>query len=518
MTTPPPRSTDFVHPRSPFPAFVPQLYPPHLAPKSVLVIGAGLAGLSAAYQLALAGHEVTVLEAKERAGGRVETLREPFQQGQVAEAGAMFVPGHHTLTIGYVGMLDLPLLEVKANPSDLVVYLRNTRITTPNTPAAAWPFTLPAAEQQDGYFGLWAAYVLPVVHQEIGNVREPGWPPASLAGYDNQSFAEFLRSRGASPGAMEILKLGYFDLFGEGMYSVGALDVLRDLSLTLEGVPPQVKPGASIARDFPPPVVNKFRLSGGATLDLQQAEALTFTIAGGNDQLPRRLAETDPIRERIRYGDPVARITDRGNGVRVTTRAGRRYDAAEAIITLPFSVLRELELDAPLSPVKRQIIARLGSTSVTRTFVQTATRPWQAAGLPGIAATDLPIMYINDQTISQPGTPGILESYSVGPRARDWAALAAAARHSQTVAQLELVYPGVAAAVLATASKCWDDDEFALGDYCYFEPGELARWMPVIAQPEGRLHFAGEHTSCLPGWMQGAFESGHRAAAEVHFG
>jgi monoamine oxidase len=420
--------------------------------------------------------------------------------------------------MGYVGMLELPLLEIKEAPTDLVVWLRGTRIGQPGAANAAWPVSLSAPEQQEGYFGLWAQYVLPTVHNSIGDPRAPGWPGPAQLPFEQQTFAEFLRAQGASSAAIEVLKLGYFDLFGDGIYAVAALDVLRDLALTLEGVPPQVKPGFTLARQFGAPAAERFRLAGGGTLDAAQVAPLAFTIEGGNDRLPRALAATAALARRIEYETAVARIEDTGSAVRVTSRDGRSWEAAAAIITLPFSVLRELELRAPLSEPKRRVIRELRATSVTRTYVQTAGRPWQAMGLAGTAATDLPIMYVNDQSITQPGPAGILESYSAGPRARAWAALPPADRHAGVVAQLDQVYPGVAQSVLATTSKCWDDDEFARGDYIYFEPGEMARFLPVVARPEGRLHFAGEHTSCMPGWMQGAFESGHRAAAEVHWG
>ena len=505
----------FVHRRSPFPVFAERLLPVHPHPKRVLVVGAGLAGLSAAYQLAQAGHDVRVLEAKPIPGGRVHTLREPFQFGQIAEAGAMFVPGHHTLTIGYVGMLGLPLIQVMEQPTDLVVYLRGTRIGAPGAANAAWPVALTAPEQQDGYFGLWAAYVLPAVHNQVGDPRQPDWPGPAQAGFDNQSFAEFLRAQGASSAAIEVLKLGYFDLFGDGIYAASALDVLRDLALTVDGIPPQVKQAFSILHDFPPPLAEKFKLAGGGSIDAKDAALYAFTIEGGNDRLPGALAASDLLKDRIEYEVPISRIEDTGSGVRVTSRSGKRWDGERVIITLPFSVLREVELRAPLSDAKRRAIAELRSTSVTRIYVQTSTRPWKTLGLAGCAATDLPVMYLNDQSITQPGPAGILESYSAGPRARFWAALPPAERHAQAVAQLDQVYPGMAAATVATASKCWDEDEFARGDYCYFEAGELGRLMPVLGRPEGRLHFAGEHTSCMPGWMEGAFESGHRAAAEV---
>lgn len=507
----------YVHPRSPFPQFSEQLYPAHPAPKSVLVVGAGLAGLSAAYQLVKAGHDVTVLEAKPTPGGRVHTLREPFIQNQVAEAGAMFVPGHHTLTMGYAGMLGLPLLEITAQATDIVSWIRGTRIGNPYSANAAWPVPLTDAERANGSMGLWTSYVLPAAHNEVGDPRAPGWPPASLAMYDNQTFAEFLRAQNASPGAIEILQGGYFDLFGDGMYAVCALDVLRDIALQLDGVPPHVKKGLSSAQDFPPPVAAAFRLAAGGTLDASQAAQLCFTIQGGNDRLPSGIATTPELEERIEYGIAVTRIEDTGNGVRLLSDRGRSWEVERAIITMPFSVLRDVDVRAPLSDEKRRAIAELRVTSVTRTFVQTSDRPWQQMGLPGTASTDLPIMYVNDQSISQPGPAGILESYSAGPRARAWAAMPLEARCAETVAQLDQVYPGVAKAVVATASKCWDQDEWARGDYCYFEPGEMRRLLPAIARAEGRLHFAGEHTSCMPGWMQGAFESGHRAAGEVHW-
>jgi monoamine oxidase len=513
------RFADFVHPRSPFPRFEPDLLPRHAPPRRILVLGAGLAGLSAAYQLVRAGHDVVVLEARDRPGGRIETIRVPFQQGQTAEAGAMFVPGHHTLTIGYVGMLGLPLLEITEQATDLVLYLRGGRIGQPGSPKATWPAQVPlsSTEQQGGYFGLWASYVLPVATRALGNPRDPGWPGPALAGYDNQTFAEFLRQEGASAGAIEVLKLGYFDLFGDGIFAVSSLDILRDIALQTDGIPPQLRPGATVRRDFPPPVVERFRMGDGTLVDPAHVATRTYTIQGGNDRLPAALAATPELAPRISYGEEIARIEETGSGVKVTASSGRTWEGDRAIITIPFSVLREIELRGPVSGPKREAIDQLRATSVTRVFVQTGSRPWQAAGLPGCAATDLPIMYVNDQTNSQPGPAGILESYSAGPRARAWAAMPEAARHDEVIRQLELVYPGVAAAMVGTASKCWDQDRYARGDYCYFEPGEMRRLYPVLAGPEGRLHFAGEHTSALPGWMQGAFESGHRAAAEVHF-
>jgi len=483
-------------------------------PKRIVVLGGGLAGLSAAYQLVQAGHDVTVLEAKPVAGGKVSTIREPFEAGQHAEAGAMFVPGHHTLTMGYIGLLDLPLVQITSKPTDVMAYIRGVRIDHPGQPDA-----ISAAEREHGYWGLWQEYVLNVVHNEIGDPSQPDWPSAKVLAYDDVTFAEFLKNQGASPTALEVLKLGYFDLFGDGMYAVSALTILRDLANTMNGVPPQVKHGFAPERDFPAPLVSKLQLSTGKTETEAEAVRQSFTIEGGNDRLPLGLAQTPELRGRIVYDVPVVRVEEASDGLRVVTSTDgtvRTWDAQRVICTIPFSVLRGIELKVPLSAEKRAAITGLRYTSVTREYVQTRSRIWEKAGVPGTVVTDLPIMYINDQTITQPGPFGILEAVTAGPRARWWTAMEASQRHTRTVAEMEKVFPGIAKDVVAGASKCWDDDEWSRGDYCAFEPGEMRRFLPTLPKPEGRLHFAGEHTSALPGWMQGAFESGHRVAAEVH--
>ena len=82
--------------------------------------------------------------------------------------------------------------------------------------------------------------------------------------------------------------------------------------------------------------------------------------------------------------------------------------------------------------------------------------------------------------------------------------------------QMEKVYPAIRENFEVGASKCWDEDEWARGDYAWFKPGQMTSLIPHIARPEGRIHFAGEHASAWPGWMQGALESGNRAAREIN--
>jgi monoamine oxidase len=78
------------------------------------------------------------------------------------------------------------------------------------------------------------------------------------------------------------------------------------------------------------------------------------------------------------------------------------------------------------------------------------------------------------------------------------------------------VFPGIGAAVECGTSVCWDQEPFSRGAYAWFRPGQLASVQPLLLAPEGRIHFAGEHTSPWPGWVQGALHSGRRAAREIH--
>jgi monoamine oxidase len=138
---------------------------PTVQPRRVIVIGAGMAGLSAAFQLSRAGHDVTVLEAKPTTGGRVVTLRSKFTEGQFAEGGAMFIQGHHALLLGYVEMLGLELVPIAGDDiSDLGLYIRGKRIDRPNLRSTRFPVEL-SRKEHTGYMGLVASYVIPVVRQ-----------------------------------------------------------------------------------------------------------------------------------------------------------------------------------------------------------------------------------------------------------------------------------------------------------------------------------------------------------------
>jgi monoamine oxidase len=120
-------------------------------------------------------------------------------------------------------------------------------------------------------------------------------------------------------------------------------------------------------------------------------------------------------------------------------------------------------------------------------------------------------------TYKQPGTRGILQAFPISLHSRRMTAMAEQERNNFALEQVEMIYPGIREHFDGGVTKCWDDDEWARGASAYYKPGQFSTLLPHVARPEGRIHFAGEHTSVwIDGWMQGALESGNRVAREVN--
>jgi monoamine oxidase len=448
--------------------------------KRVLVIGAGLAGLACAITLREAGHEVTIVEARTRAGGRVLTVREPFTDGLYAEAGAMYVGAQHDRTIGWCTTLGVRLVsDPPGSPAARAIWhLAGRRSVLGPRDLPPLPFS--PGERLAGWRGLYQSYRRPLV-DAVGDPLLPDWPSAQARAFDGKSFGAALRERGASEATVALFGLGLDGLWGEGIDSYSALFALREHALARHG------------------------------------NGKSFRIDGGSDRLPAAMALK--VAERIHYGMPVTRIEQDANAVRVVclpaSGGTRTFTADRLVCTLPYSVLRTLPIQPPFSPAKRRTIDELSYTSVTRTFVQLDRRVWQSRNEQGSATTDLPIQFVNDDSAAQAGVRAIVSSYATGERARRLAAMPEPERIMFVARELDKVHPGALAAFEGGSSKAWDLDPWSRGDYCYFKPGQMVSLGPSLATAEGRIHFAGDHVSMWPGWMQGALASGEDAARAV---
>lgn len=439
--------------------------------KKVAILGAGIAGLAAGLELAKAGHDVTILEAQLRPGGRVYTLRTPFSDGLYAEAGAGRIPVTHTLTLDYVKRFKLELDPFFPQSGADVFLWRGQRQVIPHgqdPDLTRLNVNFTTEERAVGFGGLVKKYLEPL-QEKIRALPPDAWPLRSLAAWGDTSLGDYLRQQGASPDAILYLS--------QGFESDSLLDFIHD--------------------------------------SVSHAVPMMWKIRGGNDLLPHAMA--DGLRENIRYGAVVVRIAQTPTNVEVTyTNAGSHHTlmADRVICTLPFPVLRGIEARPQWSANKAFAIQNVYPSPVTRAYAQTKSRFWEADGRNGFASVDQP-MEVWSPTYNQPGKRGIVMSYTYEDLAREYSAMSEDAQVQRSLDLFEQIHPGMREDFEGATTWSWLNHPFSKGAFMVTKPGQFQSVVPYLATPEGRIHFAGEHTSPWPGWIQGALHSGLRAAREI---
>jgi monoamine oxidase len=448
--------------------------------KRVIVLGGGIAGLVAAFELKRQGHDPLVLEAQNRVGGRIKTLRD-FAPGLYAEAGAMRIPRVHDLTLAYCGLFDLPLRPfVMGNPNALV-FLNGARMTVAEADANPdrLPFDLADHEKGKTWTELWNEATSEFRERyEAGGV---GSLDALLREYDKYSIRGFLESRGFSEGAIELYGVMSFR---ESNMTAAVVEQLREIV-------------------------------GRAFEDMQEIE-------GGMDLLPRAFYEH--LRENVRFGAEVRAIEQSPDEVTVHFQtAASRYTVKGdyAVCALPFSVLRDIEvMGEAFSREKQKAIRELNYNASSKILFQVRERFWEREDgiVGGTTVTDLPVRRIVYPSFSDRGDERgtLLASYTWGQDALRWGAMDPETQIEQALEDVAQIHPSVTDAFEVGAVHSWYSDRYARGAFALFEPEQETRLQTAIVQPEGRIHFAGEHTSLYHAWIQGALESGIRAAREIH--
>ncbi|MGZ8512118.1 MAG: flavin monoamine oxidase family protein [Candidatus Limnocylindria bacterium] len=451
---------------------------PAAQPRDVVIIGAGLAGLVAAFELKRQGHRPIVLEAQNRVGGRVYTLRS-FAPGLYAEAGAMRIPRAHDLTIAYCELFGLEMRPfVMSNPRGLV-HVGGVRMTAQEAgeQPERLPFALSETERGRSATDLW--------DEAIADLRAMVEADATAAwdqivrDYDRYSLYDFLRLRGLSEGAIEFYAVMNF--LEADMHNA-FVEVLREEL-------------------------------GRAYVDMQE-------VVGGMDRLPDGFFAQ--LQSEVRLGAEVFAIDQDPDGVTVhyKTEAGRFTARGDyAICTLPFSVLRTVEAVKPFSRGKQRAIRQLNDHASTKILFQVRDRIWEKAdGIEGgSTVTDLSIRRMNYPTPDPSNQRGILlASYTWGQDALQWGAMDPETRLEEALDDVNRIHPGIRDVFEVGASHAWYGDRWARGAFALFAPEQQTNLQADIVAPEGRIFFAGEHCSLYHAWIQGALESGIRAAREIH--
>jgi monoamine oxidase len=452
--------------------------------RRIIVVGAGIAGLVVANDLVKKGFDVTVLEARTRPGGRIYTVR-GFRDGLYGEAGATWVVSDPDLLAAVKDSgaeLEPPRSKKGSAKLAYPTYFGGKRKVYPpgdEGPPDPGLALLSPEEKKVGLPSLLEKYF--AAGDEIDAAKEE-WLSGKFDKLDRMSLAEYVRSLGGSAGVAAFL----YEMLplGDSAETTSALSILREWA---------------------------------AIREEQKLPERASWIKGGTDNLPFGLAAR--LGDRVVYGAEVKRLEQDERGVRaVFVRKGEthRIEGARMVCAIPYSVLRGVEVSPAFSEAKRRVVSSLRMVNVSRAYIQTERRFWEERGESGAASTDLPVVGdITEESRGLPGTAGLLSIWALAARARKLAATSEKDLIEAVVAEMEKVHPGLRERFVSGVVQCWDNDPFSRGAYAWFEPGQMTGFGEAIRASEGRIHFAGDHTSYRPGFMHGAVASAKRAVREI---
>lgn len=495
--------------------------------REVAIIGAGMAGLVSGWLLERAGHDVTIFEASHVVGGRVKTLRDRFTSGFHAEAGAMRIPEDHLLTRWLVrDLLKLETQPFRNRSDNGLIYINGRRTTEARyrKQPAQFDFALARHERAltaEAMFEQALARYMERTHgirdfridrmarDDSAEIR--GRNRELLHDLDKHSLRSFLMEEAfLEPGRQRKLSRGAVDMI------VVLLAAEVHLSLSM----------AAIVSDYQ-------ELGPDSTL---------YQIAGGMDLLPRAFAGggaggaaagAPDLAASIRYNERVIEIEKKGRRLCVifedpVTRRRRSDSYDLVVIATPFSALRHIRMGGLIGAEKRRAVRQLHYDNSCKIIIEFEQRFWakrRAGQRPidgGRSITDLPIRQVYypgaQHQADRLGRGLLLASYTWGEESLRWTSLKRDDRVRFALRDLERLH-GIAESLaydcVGGTSHSWAEDEFTLGAFAMFEPYQLTELFDDVWRPEGRLHFAGEHTSTKHGWIEGAVESAVRVATEI---
>jgi monoamine oxidase len=446
--------------------------------RRIVIVGGGLAGLSAAVGLRDAHWDVVVLEARDRVGGRVHTVYEPFTDDLHVEAGGESIDDNHDHVQALARHYNLALSHRPADKLEAAAFYRAGRRSVLSEVGNADP------EALAGYLAFGNALAT-----MAGNL-DPAHPERASEAeeWDQQSLADFAATQRFDANAMLLVQSEYRGNYNAELDQVSLLFVLQQS------------------------VVDE---------TLSESGVETMRIAAGNSTLPEAMARD--LGSSVRLNSPVTGIEQQPWGVRVHFGSGSGansiVDAARLVLAVPPPVLRSVTFDPPLSAGLRAMIAELDLGTALKVSTQYDKRFWLSEGLSGFTITDLPFGVGWDATDSIAGSAdsaGVLTQFVTGSSAQQGATLRDEARIQWFQRQLDVVYPeGRADRSTIATTMAWANEPYTRGGYAVYAPGQMTRFWPLLREPYGPIWFAGEHTETLAGYMESAVRSGQRVATAI---
>jgi monoamine oxidase len=450
-------------------------------PARVVVVGAGLAGLTAAHRLKQAGCVAAVHEGSDRVGGRCWTIRGEFADGQIGEHGGELIDQGHTALRQLAQELGLEL-------DNLVQGEQNGREPAYFFDGAPYPVRDATRDLRD----IWSK-----LHSDLSAASYPTLYNSSTARgrvLDQMSIVDWINE--SVPGGInsrlgQLLDVAYNIEYGAESSQQSSLNLVYLLGYQGPG---------------------NFRIFGKSNEK--------YHVRGGNDQVATRLA--DALGGQITFGSELVAIRLNADGTYALSFRGgptRTVIADRVVLAVPFSILRSsVDISrAAFSPLKRTAISELGMGTNSKLHVQFRSRHWESLDCSGETYSDRGYQNTWEVTRTQSGSSGILVDYTGGTVGASFGSGTPQQRAEQFLAQIEPVLPGLSAEWNGRATlDFWLGNRWSRGSYSYWKVGQYTRFAGIEGVPEGNCFFCGEHTSIdSQGYLNGAVETGERVAGEV---
>ncbi len=448
-------------------------YPQPRGPR-VAIIGAGVAGLTAAYRLGQGGVSAQVFDSWNRVGGRMLSARDRWADGQLVELGGELIDtGHHALRqlAAELGLALDPILE-----------------------------PMGSGIQQDTWFFRGRR----VSELEIVEMFRPVAVRLARDAAIPEQVAEFRR----------------LDQLGLGAY-LDSIPELDPLLRSIIDVAYVGEYGREIAEQSPWNLLWLIDAESPSPFRIYGDSDEAFHVHGGNDRVTTLLAARLPRPTEL--GHRLVRVVEKPSGAfRLAFNRGStgtiEADFEHVCFALPFTRLRQVEIKAHLPAAKREIIDTLGMGTNAKLMGQFSERVWRTQHrASGSVTTDNGLQLLWETSRGQAGASGILTVFAGGKLGEEMGKGDAEGQLLRRLPELDAIFPGTAAKYLAGSAlrMHWPTVEHTLGSYTCYLPGQ-ARFNGLEGQRVGNLHFCGEHTSVdHQGYMNGAVESGERVAVEL---